>query len=581
MPTSRPEAPARVDPVDLSAFQPLRPAEHLVVRAFADDDIARVGLRRPLVPSADITVRGSLIAHLARSGGTGEAPPHRVQIVGAWIEGHVNLRDASVPESLWFFRCVFNATPCFDGARIAGSLSFPGCLLPGLRAEDCTIAGDLALNAGCAVRLDVRLARTTVGRNLNFGRARLSSGDRADMQVPRRLIADDARIAGDALLTDGFEADGDVRLVGLRVVGDLRASAARLSGHVNGDGTRGDALNLDLAHVAGNVVLDQGFSAAGSVRLRRARIDGDLDCTQAAFDAFNDMGWRGAVAFAIDRARIGGSLVLARLKQPLSRATLAGANVGTLHDDGTSWGESLVLDGFAYRQLAAPAPASSGFRIEWLQRQEAAHMGRDFRAQPWHQLIRVFQRMGLPAAARDVAVAREVQLRRVGRVGADAPRRLRWLSRLAHRAFGFFAGYGHRPWRPVAAMLLVWLACAALFDAAAEHGAIAPAAAWSLDHRAGNCAARPGQGVDWTRCPELPPHYAPFNALAYSFEQLVPFVDLQQRRLWSVASERVAPGGWGIAARAVAWYEAVLGWAGWLLMALCLVSALNRRRGET
>src|SRR5215208_766774 len=101
--------------------------------------------------------------------------------------------------------------------------------------------------------------------------------------------------------------------------------------------------------------------AAGSVRMRRAQIDGDLDCTQAAFDAFNDMGWRGAVAFAIDRARIGGSLVLARLKQPLSRATLAGASVGTLHDDDTSWGESLVLDGFAYRQLAAPAPASSGF----------------------------------------------------------------------------------------------------------------------------------------------------------------------------------------------------------------------------
>ena len=563
MPTLRSEGTAaHVDPVDLSSFQPLRPAEQLVVRAFLEDDIARIGLRRPLVPSIDITVRGALVAHLARSGGAGEGPPHRVQIVGAWIEGQVNLRDASIAESLWFFRCVFDASPRFDGARIAGSLSFPGCLLPGLRADDCTIAGDLALNAGCIVRLDVRLARTTVGRNLNLGRAQLRSGDRVDMQVPRRLIADDARIAGDALFTDGFEADGDVRLVGLRVVGDLRASSARLSGHVNGDGQRGDALNLDLAHVAGSVVLDKGFSAAGSVRLKRAQIDGDLDCTQAAFDAFNDMGWRGAVAFAIDRARIGGSLVLARLKQPLSRATLAGTSVGTLHDDDTSWGESLVLDGFAYRQLAAPAPASSGFRIEWLSRQEPAHMGRDFRAQPWHQLIRVFQRMGLPAAARDVAVAREVQLRRVGRVGAGSPQRLRWLPRLAHRAFGLLAGYGHRPWRPVAAMLLVWLGCAAVYSIAAERGAIAPTATWQANERA------------------LPPSYPAFNPLAYSLELLVPFVDLQQRRLWSVAGERAASDGWGTAARFVAWHEAVLGWAGWLLMALCLMSALNRRRGE-
>jgi hypothetical protein len=60
----------------------------------------------------------------------------------------------------------------------------------------------------------------------------------------------------------------------------------------------------------------------------------------------------------------------------------------------------------------------------------------------------------------------------------------------------------------------------------------------------------------------------------------VPFVDLQQRRLWAVTSDRAAPDGWGSAARVVAWHEAVLGWAGWLLVALCLISALNRRRGE-
>jgi hypothetical protein len=409
-----------VDRIDLSAFAPLRPAEQTVVRAFADDDIARVGLRRPLVPSASISVRGMLVSHLARHAGASR----RVQIVGAWIEGAVDLRDAAVPEGLWFFRCVFDASPRFDGARIGGSLSFPGCLLPGLRAEDCTVAGDVALNAGCTVRLDVRLARTIVGGNLNLGRLHLSSGERSDMQVPRRLVADGARVAGDALLTDGFESDGDVRLVGVQVVGDLRASAARLSGHVNGAGQRSEALNLDLARVAGNVSLDRGFSAAGGVRLKRARIDGDLDCTQAKFDAFGDMGWRGAVAFALDRARVGGTLVLARLKQPLSRATLADAHVGALHDDATTWGDALVLDGFAYRQLAANAPQSSGFRIQWLERQDPTHIGRDFRAQPWQQLIRAFQRMGLTGAARDVAVANEEQLRRANRCTPVAPHAL-------------------------------------------------------------------------------------------------------------------------------------------------------------
>jgi len=576
MPTPPFQAPTgTADRIDLSAFMPLRLAEQMLLRAFVDDDIARVGLRRPLMPSASISVRGALVAHLARHAGAAR----RVQLVGAWIEGALDLRDASVPEGLWFFRCVFDASPCFDGARIGGSLSFPGCLLPGLRAEDCTVAGDVALNAGCTVRRDVRLARATVGGDLNCGRLQLSSGERVDMQVPRRLVADGASVAGDALLTDGFESDGDVRLVGLRLVGDLRASSARLSGHVNGDGRRSDALNLDLARVAGNVSLNRGFSAAGGVRLKRARIDGDLDCTQAAFDAFGDMGWRGAVAFALDRARVGGTLMLARLKQPLSRATLADASVGTLHDDDTSWGESLVLDGFAYRQLAAAAPASSGFRIEWLTRQEPAHMGRDFRPQPWQQLIRAFQRMGLAGAARDVAVASEVQLRRAGRIGAHLPRGWRWLPRLAHRGFGVLTGYGHRPWRLAWALATLWLASAGLFTLAAERGAIVPTVSLQAgDLRNAVCAPGEGGTVDWTRCTALPPAYPAFGALAFSLEHALPFVEPQQRRLWTVSAAHAGSLVWGEGARFVAALEVGLGWAACGLALLCLVAPLTRNR---
>ncbi|MBE7425441.1 MAG: hypothetical protein IT503_13650 [Burkholderiaceae bacterium] len=540
------------DRLDLSAFLPLRPAEQMLLSAFAEDEIARIGLRRPLTPLPSVSVRGALVAHLARHGGV----VRRLQIVGAWIEGAVDLRDASVPEGLWFFRCVFDAAPRFDGARIGGSLSFPGCLLPALRAEDCTVAGDLALNAGCTVRLDVRLARATVGGDLNLGRARLSGGDRADMQVPRRLVADGARVAGDALLTDGFESDGDVRLVGVRVVGDVRASAARLSGHVNGDGQRSDALNLDLARVAGSVALDRGFSAAGGVRLKRAQIEGDLDCSQAAFDAFGDMGWRGAVAFALDRARIGGTLVLARLRQPLSKATLADTRVGALHDDDATWGDALVLDGFAYRQLAAAAPQSSGFRIEWLERQSPAHVGRDFRPQPWQQSIAAFQRMGLAGQARDVAVASEDQLRRAGRIGAHLSPRWRWLPRLAHRAFGFAAGYGHRPWRVLWAMVALWLACAGFFGVAADRAALLPL------------------GADAARA--SPAMTSAYNPLAFSLEHALPFVDLQQRRWWVVSNE--AAGWWPLATRIVASLEIALGWLGCLLALACFVAPWRRGR---
>jgi hypothetical protein len=111
-------------------------------------------------------------------------------------------------------------------------------------------------------------------------------------------------------------------------------------------------------------------------------------------------------------------------------------------------------------------------------------------------------------------------------------------------------------------MVVVWLACAMVFDIAAERGAIAPTASGQTHDRAG-LPAGPS-----------------FNPLVYSLEHLVPFVDLQQRRQWSVAQPRGGADAWGTAARVVAWNEALLGWAGWLLVARCLISALNRRRGD-
>lgn len=207
-------------------------------------------------------------------------------------------------------------------------------------------------------------------------------------------------------------------------------------------------------------------------------------------------------------------------------------------------------------------------------------MGLDFRPQPWRQLIRAFQRMGLAGAARDVAVANEVQLRSAGRIGAHLPRRLRWLPRLAHRAFGLVAGYGHRPWRLVWAMAALWLGCAGLFSLAAERGAMAPTLAWpTTDARSAACAAANGGTIDWTRCAALPPAYPAFSALAFSLEHALPFVDLQQRRWWTVTGERTAAASsWAASAHIAAWSEAVLGWIGCLLALMCALAPWSRGR---
>lgn len=588
MSTAPDSTPAAADDgwISLGAFAPLRPAEQMLLRAYVDGGIARVGLRRPLVPSAELTIRGDFVAHLARAAAS-RFTPRPVQLVGAWIEGRIDLRQAAVPDGLWFYRCVFDATPRLDGARVGGSVAFPGCLLPGLRAEDCIVAGELALNSGCTVRTELRLQRATIGSDLNLERAQLRSADRSDTPIRRRVSADGARIDGDAVLAGGFESDGDVRLVGVRIAGDLRAGRARVSGDVDDDGQRGDALNLDGARIAGNVALDDGFAATGVVRLKGSRIAGDLDCSGAAFDALGEMTWRGDAPLRLDRARIGGALVLQRQSRPLHGASLADADTSVLADDTTTWGEQLTLDGFRYRQFGPTAPAGASFRIDWLRRQRPAHLGRsDFRPQPWSQLIAVLRRTGRHAAAREVAVAREAQVRRAGRVGAGLPRPLPALACGAHQLLGAIAGYGYRPLRVIGALVVLWLACGALYWVAAENGAIAPAdPAIYNDPRLAHCRATGGRGGEppnWTHCPELPAEHPAFRPFAYSLDLLLPFVDLRQRSRWTPLEAHgadaapEAAGGWGVATRVAARYQSVLGWIALALLGWWGVRRLER-----
>jgi hypothetical protein len=574
--------------INLAAFEPLRPAEQVLLRAYLRGDIARVGMRRPVLPLADIVIRGTFVAHLARGGPEGRFTPRRVQIVGAWVDGGIDLRNASVPEALWFYRCVFNATPRLDGARVGGSVSFPGCLLPGLRADDCTVAGNLALNSGCTVRTEVRLARARIGRDLNFERLHLRSAEHSEMPIRRRLSAEGARIDGHAIMQGGFEADGDLHLVGLRVAGDLRANDAQLSGGVDGEGRRGDALNLDHARIAGNVMFDQGFAATGPVRLKQARIDGDLDCSGASFDALGELAWQDASTLSLDRARIGGTLALTRQARPLRGLSLEGARTATLVDDKTTWGKGLTLDGFAYQRFGPAAPADAGFRLKWLMRQNATHLKQDFRLQPWRQVIKVLRQAGRHDAAREVAVALESHWLRIGRVGSGAPRGLRWLARGAHRAFGALVGYGYRPLRLVAAMAVLWLASGTLYWAAAENGAIAPSnPAVYNDPRYADCRGNveSTDRVNWTRCPALPAEHPAFRPFAYSLEMLLPFIDLRQRNQWAAIdshrddAQREPPSAastWGVATRVLSWYEMLFGWVALALFVLLALRLFER-----
>jgi hypothetical protein len=538
MPSTRIAPPAPAPDLLLARFGPLRRAERLLLHACRDGEIARVGLRRPDAPEDDVVIRAGVLAFVLRGGV--RLARRRLQLMGACIEGRLDLGGAAIAGDLWFFRCRFDAPVLLDGARVRGSVSFTGCQLTRLLAEGSVIEGDLALNAGCIVTEELHLRHARIAGDLDGARLDLR-GDAAADPSRHALRADGVRVAGEVRLTEGIQAVGEVRFVGARVGGDFRAGG-HFTGPLLPGGGRGVALRLDRLEVGGNLRLGEDFGAAGRTSLRRARVGGDLDATGATFDRLGDAAWSQGAGLVLDQARIDGALVLRQLQAPLLGASFVDTRVGTLSDDASTWGERLVLDGFAYDRLGEGAPLDTVFRVDWLERQDPAHLRGQFRVQPWRRLIRVLRRMGHERRAGSIALRREQRLRQAGRVGAWAPAVLRWLPRGGHLLLGALAGYGHRPERLLLWAAGIWLACGAMF--------------WAATADAGAAAAGP----------------APLGAWAYSLDRLLPLVEFDSARRWAAATS------WTDALRWLGRFEAVFGWAAALLLLGSVAGWIDRDR---
>jgi hypothetical protein len=535
-------APPSTDLAALAEFEPLRRAERLVVQALASGDIVKVGLQLPERSLPSCSVRGAFLAFVLRGGLPMKT--RRLELVGAFIEGRVDLGHAAVNGSLWFYRCTFGAQMVLDGARVAGSVTFAGCQLSGLTAEACAIAGDLMINARSRVDHELRLSRAHVEGDLDCTRLDLSGLEDAS---PSRhaLLADAIQVDGDVRLADGFQAVGEVRLRAARIQGDFRASG-NLTGSPVSSGARGTALTLDRTTVGGSVRFDGGFfGAAGRVSLRRAHIAGDLDASGASFDRLGEASRSNEAGLVLDRARVEGSLVLCNLQSPLIGASFVGARIGTLVDDQTTWGERLALDGFAYSRLGEDAPLDTVFRLDWLERQHPSHLESHFRMQPWRRLIRVLRRMGHDRHAANIAVRREHRLRNIGWIGSWAPPALRWLPQAGHRLLGLLAGYGYRPARLLGWLAAVWLLCSGVYWVAADR---------------------------MVAQSDVPSADVVFSPLIYSLDRLLPWVALGQPRSWPAGS------AWADAMHWLAHIQSGFGWVVVLLLLASVAGWMDRDR---
>ncbi len=237
---------------------------------------------------AETTVANTIHAELIRFlllGGDALHPAHELGVIigGAWISGELNLRHGQCDRRLDLRHCCFDTKPTFVASTLP-ELMLAGCALPGLSADRMAVSGSVFLNKGFFASGTVHLIGAQIGGQLNCDGGRFTNVDADGKPIGDALSADNMMVKGNVFLNKGFSASGTVSMHSAQIGGSLVCDGGSFAATLNADSKPvGNALSADHMVVKGSVSLRDGFSASGEVRLLRAQIDGNLSCSGGSF----------------------------------------------------------------------------------------------------------------------------------------------------------------------------------------------------------------------------------------------------------------------------------------------------------
>lgn len=421
---------------------------------------------------------------------------------------------------------------------------------------------------------DLSLRNCVFQRKPELLGTRLRSLDLSGSVCPG-LEAEGLCTEGRMALRDGFHAKGTVRLVRARIGADLDCSGAFF------DSPDQEALNGDGSEIGGSIFLRglreddavKPLTCLGTARFVSASIGDSIMVLDASFDS-----GKAKYALSLALVTIRRQLTLKSFHAFRGRLNLSGASTYSLNDDpaAETAPRELILNGFEYVHFSAKAPMDVVTRLDWLSRQNPQDYGQDFWLQPYSQLARLLSSTGHEGDAREVLVEKE---KRQGMVSLRLARRNgRWLRYakiwIVDRFMRYVIGYGYRPHICLFWMAAILAASSLFFHKTYSAGDMTPAAAPIL------------VSAGWQKAIEEAPvrtaqawssgagqDYETFHPLAYSFDLFVPLVDLGQQSAWGPSTERGPLGriGW--------WLRWVLEIVGWVVTALAAaaVTGLVRR----
>ena len=518
------------------------------------------------------TVRAEVLRELLLGN---PVPPRAVVLRGARIKGGLNLEAATLACPSVLDGCFCDGTINLQDAR-ADTIRLLGCKLDCVAADQLETRGNAALNRSTATIISLSGAR--LGGNLILNATKLAGGSwpvkledvslipptyaQADREHHMALYAGGLTIDGDMFCRHGFTTNGQVCLLGARVGRQLILDDARLN---NNDGI---ALYADRLNVGQNMFF-RCASVKGAVRLRAARVNGQLVFTGARLS-------NGQKEAALDLAdaKVSGSLWLrfARSPKAVGGIDLSAARLGRVLDSERTWPRRLRLRGCVYSSIDATEDATEERkrsqsllgrayrrvhpegspdlqrRLRWIvlaeegerskqsrpggapqsaAKEEVPH-GDGYAPQPYAQLMAYYRQEGRDDDARRIAYQRE--RRRRAQLG--------WPGRAWSIFLQGTVGYGYRPWRALAWILLLVAVGTIVFSSFHDHKDI----------------------------PAPSNQHPRFVALIYTLDRLVPVVSFGLR-------DAFAPTG---AAQWWAFAYTLLGWALTIAVVAGLTAAVRR-----
>ena len=252
------------------------------------------GLTGEMLTARALNLRRSTLSALLRLPGadiTGQLSCRGAQLTGIDDDGDALFADGLKVGGDVFLDDGFTTAGAVRllQADITGGLMCGGAQLTGtdgdgraLGADGLKTGGGVFLNGGFTAAGAVRLHSADITGQLNCGGAQLTGTDGDG----RALVADGMKVSGAVFLDDGFTATGAVQLLQADITGQLICGGAQLT---SAD-SHGGALVADGVKVGGGVFLDSGFTAAGAVRLSGAEITGQLMCGGAQLTGTDDNG---------------------------------------------------------------------------------------------------------------------------------------------------------------------------------------------------------------------------------------------------------------------------------------------------